>query len=99
MFIGQDLNEQQVAALQLVADVSAGCPFARLESLRKEAENMTYLALHDEYGNVQATRLDVLFDELKKECLVERKEDQTRGPLVGLTSDGKRCNRISYDFE
>jgi hypothetical protein len=94
MFIGEDLNERQVAALQLVADVSAGCPFARVASLVKEASNMTYRALHDENGEVSGFALAVLCSKLAEAGLVEVKDDPKRGPLVGLTHDGRRCNLI-----
>lgn len=89
-FIGEDLNERQVAALQAVANACGGCQFARVESILKIPDNHRDCRAIE---GISEADLNVLLDELMAECLIERKEIKGQ-PHAGLTDDGKRCNLI-----
>jgi len=99
MFIGENLNDRQVAVLQAVADRSCGCRFASVDGVKKEAEQTPsrFRCLYNKYDHVPMKRLNRIIDELVTEGLVER-EERNGKQYVGLTDEGKRCNRIMVDF-
>lgn len=90
-FIGEDLNERQIAALQAVANACGGCQFASVESIQKTPDNHRDCRAIE---GIELADLNVLLDELAAECLIERKEIKGK-PHAGLTEDGERCNLIS----
>ncbi len=99
MFIGENLNERQVAVLQAVADRACGAMFASVEGVKEQAEQTParFRCLYNKYDRVPLKRLNRIIDELVAEGLVERDERNGK-KYVGLTDDGKRCNRIIVDF-
>jgi tRNA U54 and U55 pseudouridine synthase Pus10 len=99
MFIGEDLNEKQIAALQAVADASLGARFASVESIKNAAEDSPrrFRCLYDENDNVPDADLAKLLSELEKEYLIQRSEKKDK-VYYGLTDDGKRCNLITVPF-
>ena len=54
MFIGENLNNKQIAALQAVADRSCGSRFASLQGVVEEAEQTPsrFGCLHDAWKSV-----------------------------------------------
>jgi DNA-binding HxlR family transcriptional regulator len=98
MYIGENLNEKQVAVLQAIADTCGGCQLARVAKVVETIKNSTrFQSVQNEYGEIRFTVLDKYIDQLVAEYLVERK-DYKGQPHVGLTEDGKRCNRIDLLF-
>jgi hypothetical protein len=101
MFIGEDLNEKQIAVLQAVADACCGARFARIRGTDTsvtstiEQTPRNFKVLHDPYGH--ATGVDTILRELEAKWLVELKEIKGH-PHVGLTEDGARCNLIDNPF-
>lgn len=94
MYIGQNLNDHQVAVLQAVADGCLGCRLVSVAKLKTVIENSTrFNCLHD--GEMSVADLNNYIDQLVKESLVER-QDYKGQPHVGLTQDGARCNRIDF---
>lgn len=93
-FIGEDLNERQVAALQAVAHACGGSQFASVESILKIPDNHRGCRAIE---GIELAELNTLLDELAAEYLIERKEIKG-SPHAGLTQDGKRCNLISVDY-
>ena len=94
MFIGENVNKKQIAALQLVEYACGGAQFARVNNLLSQVGDYRDCQAIEEIAEPE---LNELIDQLVKECLVERRE--IRGmPHVGLTDDGKRCNLISVDL-
>jgi hypothetical protein len=90
-FIGQNLNERQIAALQAVANGCGGAQFASIETILRIPDN------HRDCSAIEGIELDdlnVLLNELEAEYLIQRKEIKGK-PHAGLTEDGERCNLIS----
>lgn len=100
MFIGEHLNEHQIAALQAVADACGGAQFARIESVAKAVEGRKpgdVKGLLDDYDRCVMSTLNVLLQSLAEEDLVEFRDIKSVRH-VGLTQDGQRCNLISVFF-
>ena len=98
MFIGENLNERQVAVLQAISDRAGGALFASVDGVKEQAEqSCRFRCLYNKYDRVPLKRLNRIIDELEAEGLVERKEIKGK-PYVGLTDDGKRCNLIDPIF-
>lgn len=90
-FIGENLNERQIAALQAVANAAGGAQFASVETVLDIPNNHRDCRAIE---GIELADLNVLLDELVAEYLIERKEIKGK-PHVGLTEDGERCNLIS----
>lgn len=89
-FIGEDLNEREIAALQAVAFNTGGAQFGSAAKLRET------ISSHRRCGAIEETseeELEELLDKLEQEDLIERKEIKGK-PYIGLTEDGQRCNLI-----
>lgn len=103
MFIGENLNEKQIAVLQAVADACGGCQFARIKgsdnAVKETAERCPsrFRVLYNREDRVPFSELIEVIEELEAEGLVERKEIKGK-PHVGLTEDGARCNHIDLPF-
>jgi hypothetical protein len=90
-FIGEDLNDQEVAALQAVSNNAGGSQFGSVDKLIDTIRSHRDCRAIEE---IEQEQLDVLLDKLEKECLIERKEIKGK-QYVGLTDDGQRCNLIN----
>lgn len=90
MYIVQDLNEKQVAVLQAIADTCFGCRLCRVAKITETIANSTRFRCIED---ITSEELDQYINQLEAEYLVERKDHKGQ-PHVGLTDDGRRCNRI-----
>lgn len=93
MYIGENLTSKQVATLQAIADACCGCRFTSYDSLHKIILNKPTILL-DKNGRLDVGMVEEFIEDLAEEGLVEMKIIKYK-PHVGLTSDGKRCNRIN----
>jgi hypothetical protein len=93
MFIGENLTEKQIAALQAVADACIGYQFASVQSVIETAEQTRsrFRCLYDKNDKVPHEEFDNILNELEKVCLIERKNIKDK-PHVGLTDNSMRCN-------
>lgn len=103
MYIGENLNEKQIAVLQAVADACGGCRLARVKgtdnAVKETAEGCPsrFRVLYNREDKVPFAELDKILDELAAEGLVVREMYKGK-PHVGLTEDGARCNHIDLIF-
>lgn len=96
--IGEKLNKKQVACLQAIADASMGAIYTSIELLYEtiEASPNNFNCLLNGQGKCDPKEIDELIVQLDKEYLLESTiHKKTKKRLVGLSDDGKRCNRIS----
>lgn len=89
-FIGEDLNEREIATLQAVAFNSGGAQFGSVEGLRETIDNHRDCRPIEEATDEE---IEVMLNRLAGEYLIERKDIRGK-PHVGLTEDGQRCNLI-----
>lgn len=89
-FIGEDLNEREIAALQAVAFNTGGAQFGSAEKLSETISNHRQCRVIEETSEEE---LAELLDKLEQEDLIERKNIKGK-PHIGLTEDGQRCNLI-----
>lgn len=90
-FIGEDLNEIEVAVLQAVANNAGGSRFGFDENLVETVHS------HRDCRPVEGYTLEQMqpiLDKLAADYLIERKEIKGKA-ASGLTEDGQRCNLIS----
>lgn len=90
-FIGEDLNEVEVAVLQAVANNTGGAQFGFDDKLVETVRNHRDCRPVEEYTLEQ---MQPILAKLAAEYLIERKEIKGRA-ASGLTEDGQRCNLIS----
>lgn len=89
-FIGEDLNEREIAALQAVAFNSGGAQFGSADKLIETINSHRKCKAIEGLNQIE---IDDLLAELEQECLIERKEIKGK-KYIGLTEDGQRCNLI-----
>lgn len=68
-FIGEDLNEREVAALQAVANNSGGAQFGAVDKLIQTIQSHSDCRAIEE---ITAEELTPLLDKLEAEFLIER---------------------------
>lgn len=89
-FIGEDLNEREIAALQAVAYNTGGALFGSADKILSVVSNHRQCRAIEELSQEE---IDSLLDKLMKEDLIQSK--LIKGKLhFGLTEDGQRCNLI-----
>jgi hypothetical protein len=90
-FIGEDLNDREVATLQAVAFNAGGAQFGSVAGLRETIDTHRDCRAIEEATDEE---IEVMLNKLAGEYLIQRKDIKGK-PHVGLTEDGERCNLIS----
>lgn len=89
-FIGEDLNEQEVAVLQAVAFNAGGAQVGSADKLMNTISSHRQCRAAEELSE---ENIACIINKLETDCLIFRKEIKGN-KYIGLTEDGRHCNLI-----